>query len=40
VDLVVSSLAFHDEDDVDTLFSHIRTWLAPNGVLVLSIEQP
>ena len=40
VDLVVSSLAFHYVEDVDALFTHIRTWLAPSGVLVFSMEHP
>jgi len=40
VDVVVSSLALHYVEDLDALFTRVRTWLAPAGVLVFSIEHP
>jgi 2-polyprenyl-3-methyl-5-hydroxy-6-metoxy-1,4-benzoquinol methylase len=39
-DLVVSSLALHYVEDYAGLIARIASWLAPDGVLVYSVEHP
>lgn len=40
VDLVVSSLALHYVEDLDTLLGTVSSWLRPDGVIVASMEHP
>lgn len=40
LDLVISSLAFHYVEDLDTLMAHIARMLRPGGTLLFTIEHP
>jgi ubiquinone/menaquinone biosynthesis C-methylase UbiE len=40
IDLVVSSLAFHYIEDIESVLLRVSAWLRPGGTLVASMEHP